>query len=562
MKIREVKIFNFGKLQNCTCRFGPGINVIYGVNEAGKSTLHAFLLAMLFGMEKNKGRAAAGDPYSRYEPWHAPSYYSGAMRLIVDRRPFYLERNFYYKEHKDILRNETDGEELSIPYGDLTMLLGGIEKETFANTYDIPQSGAVTGKELADILAEYLSDAAESGDGGTHVTKAVAALAAKRREKTQELKKLKEEKEQELNALQIEKKLLEQDLLSLREQIAQAEPGLLRMRAQRNTAAGQSEVYADRETAKTEQEDTVEVYSGKTKKTRRMMCFGGAGAAGAAILVQFALHRLIPYPNGIYVTAQVILAAVVICCIVAAIISKKKQSVKISKRTVWEAKLGRQFNRTADKSKALSLQPESETLKMETEAELQAEQMLDRMQELQAEKETRLYNIGERAEEILCIGGTEQELTEDIKALELAAGEIKRLAQELCEEVEDELNAEVSRWVSKITAGRYDSVSVDAKGMLKVVTEGREVPPESLSRGTLEQLYLALRISVGNIVTQEESMPLFLDEAFAMYDDLRLRETLKALGQMEQQIFLFTCQNRELEVLEQLGITYHRVNLE
>ena len=94
MQINEAKIFNFGKLQNCSFQFAPGINVIYGENEAGKSTLSAFLKGMLFGMEKGRGKAA-DNPYRRYEPWHAPAFYSGSLRFTVDGKPFYLERNFY-----------------------------------------------------------------------------------------------------------------------------------------------------------------------------------------------------------------------------------------------------------------------------------------------------------------------------------------------------------------------------------------------------------------------------------------------------------------------------------
>ena len=163
MQIKEAIIGQFGKLQNRQISFEPGINVIYGENEAGKTTLHDFLLAMFFGMEKGRGRNTLNSIYKKHEPWHAPSYYSGALRSLVDEKPFYLERNFYYKDKKDILKNEADGEELSVVYGDLSMLLGGIDKETFGNTYDIPQTGAVTGKELADILCEYLSNAAEGG---------------------------------------------------------------------------------------------------------------------------------------------------------------------------------------------------------------------------------------------------------------------------------------------------------------------------------------------------------------------------------------------------------------
>ena len=181
MQIKEAIIGQFGKLQNRNISFEPGINVIYGENEAGKTTLHDFLLGMFFGMEKGRGRGTLNSMYQKHEPWHAPSYYSGALRFLVDGKPFYLERNFYYKDKKDILKNEADGEELSVAYGDLAMLLGGIDKETFGNTYDIPQTGAVTGKELADILAEYLSNAAEGGGANIQVQRAKAALAARKR---------------------------------------------------------------------------------------------------------------------------------------------------------------------------------------------------------------------------------------------------------------------------------------------------------------------------------------------------------------------------------------------
>ena len=116
MKIEEAKIFSFGKLQNVNFQFKDGINVIYGANEQGKTTLHAFLMGMLFGMEKGRGRSAKGDVYSKYEPWHAPSFYSGALRFRVGGKPFYLERNFYSKDKREYLRNEADKEELNVSY--------------------------------------------------------------------------------------------------------------------------------------------------------------------------------------------------------------------------------------------------------------------------------------------------------------------------------------------------------------------------------------------------------------------------------------------------------------
>ena len=182
MQIKEADIFQFGKLQNKNISFEPGMNVIYGKNEAGKSTLHSFLCAMLFGMEKGRGRSSVTDAYSQYEPWHAPSFYAGALKFTVGQQKFYLERNFYSKEKTDYLRNELDGEELSVGFGDLTMLLGGVSKDSYASTYDITQAGAATGNQMVKILAEYLAQASDGSDSGVTVAEAAASLNARKRE--------------------------------------------------------------------------------------------------------------------------------------------------------------------------------------------------------------------------------------------------------------------------------------------------------------------------------------------------------------------------------------------
>ena len=78
MIIKEVNIGKFGKLENQKYQFAPRINVIYGANESGKSTLMQFLKAMLFGLEKTRVRKTL-DTYNRYEPWDTPAYFYGSM---------------------------------------------------------------------------------------------------------------------------------------------------------------------------------------------------------------------------------------------------------------------------------------------------------------------------------------------------------------------------------------------------------------------------------------------------------------------------------------------------
>lgn len=503
MQIKEANVYNFGKLQNKEYQFTPGLNVIYGKNEAGKSTLHQFLMAMLFGLDKGRGKK---DIYSRYEPWHAPSFYSGTLRFTVGNQPFYLERNFYHREKRELLRNEADGEELSVAYGDLAMLLGGIGKETFGNTFYVPQSGILDGKELTEILNEYLSDAAESGDGGTHVAKALTSLENECKKLNANIRKLKEEKQREERELEIERHLLEQDSMLLRRQIEQEEQEL------------QSGKMLNRQV----KEQTVGRQQENKARGWSLVLFA---TLVAAMVANFAGFLFLDYSAVAFVVTEVVGGILLF--------------------GLWK-------NRTKDCEIPSSI-PESWS---------QTERILENQRELLLEKETRLYNIKERQCELQTAGDEERELVSDVAAMELAMTEIRRISKEYGESLTDELNSEVSRWVSVITEGTYDSVRVDAEGTLKVLVDGKEIPPDVLSLGTLEQFYLTFRIAVGNVVTREEPMPLFLDETFCMYDDERLGQTLQALAQMKQQVLLFTCQKREVELLDKQGITYHLLKME
>lgn len=499
MQIKEAQIFNFGKLQNQTWRFAPGINVIYGANESGKSTLHDFLSGMLFGIEKGRGRAAEGDTYVRYEPWHAPAYYSGALRFGIDSKEFYLERNFYVKEKRDYLRSETDGEELSVAYGDLSMLLGGMRREVFENTFDISQHGAVTGQAMAELLSEYLSDAAGGGEGNIHIVKAVSALQNRKKELNADLRNLQDARKRELERIQLETRLQEQDCEKLR-----------------NSLAGVKE-HAE-----------IKNVNAATEKRPKAMLF--LPVAGILLLLLSMVCNILPLVINITGILVLIFAEI----LVLRKIHREKQE-----------KQRQEEMRARDENKAIQ----------------QTEQMFAQLREHLQEKEIRLIQLEENQRQLTQPDTKIRELEEDIAAIEMAISELSRLSQEYYEDIEDELNAEISKRVSLFTAGKYDSVRLDENRKILVQADGKEVPPESLSRGTLEQIYLALRLAVGNIVAKEEEMPIFLDEAFVLYDDGRLTQTLQALAQMKRQIFIFTCQKREYTILEQLEIPYHKIEL-
>ena len=84
MIIRELYLKSFGKFSETKIELEEGFHIFYGENEFGKSTLHAFIRSMLFGLTKGRGRAAKNDLFTKYEPWDQPSDVFGSDRAVED----------------------------------------------------------------------------------------------------------------------------------------------------------------------------------------------------------------------------------------------------------------------------------------------------------------------------------------------------------------------------------------------------------------------------------------------------------------------------------------------
>ena len=563
MQIKEAKIFQFGKLQNQTITFEPGINVVCGKNEAGKSTLHAFLKAMLFGMEKGRGRSAAGEDYARYTPWHAPSYYAGALRFEVGGLPFYLERNFYGKEKQDCLRNEADGEELSVAYGDLSMLLGGITAAAYGSTYDISQSGAASGAEMERMLSDYLAQTGEGSLGTVPLTEAVAALEKRRKELLQEQRKLDMEKEAKIAELEVERKFLAEECAKGREAVGRfaaeqrrVEEELLREQKRLEEARAQEKERAEQDVVHKSDRGERGLQQGRGRKRRRNYGMAVMQLVTIALLITAVVQK------------SVLTGIVAGVCLAAGLFSiwRKNRAFPSEKEQDADRTNGGedQADRQGQESRKENRQNKEASLALLDQlraAATHGEQMLKEMSDSLREKENRLFNVEEEKKEQQAKSEPERRREEDIQALELAVSELQRVAGQLGEELEDRMNGEISRYVSLFTENRYDRVQLDDSGRLQVFTEGRQVRPEMLSRGTLEQIYLALRLSAGKALSREECLPILLDEAFAMYDDDRLEQTLGVLSELSNQIVIFTCQGREEALLRKNGIRYHKLEL-
>ena len=100
MQIKKIHISNFGKLHEMQMDFSEGLNVINGENGWGKSTLAAFLKAMLYGMDVTTKRSLLENERRRYKPWQGGAY-GGSMEFEANGKSYRMERFFGTKERED-----------------------------------------------------------------------------------------------------------------------------------------------------------------------------------------------------------------------------------------------------------------------------------------------------------------------------------------------------------------------------------------------------------------------------------------------------------------------------
>ena len=118
--------------------------------------------------------------------------------------------------------------------------------------------------------------------------------------------------------------------------------------------------------------------------------------------------------------------------------------------------------------------------------------------------------------------------------------------------MERRLSGRMTEIIARITDGRYRSVEAgrSKNGFRITAWDGqRRIPAERLSRGTLEQIYFALRMAAADVLL-EEPFPVILDDVFAFYDDKRLGSVLQWLSREKEQVILLTCHGREEQILD------------
>ena len=177
--------------------------------------------------------------------------------------------------------------------------------------------------------------------------------------------------------------------------------------------------------------------------------------------------------------------------------------------------------------------------------------------------EPQLDKLSEIEEKLILNKTNKEELENLNKSMEIAKNILEEAYIQMKDSITPKFTQNLSKIIATITDNKYKNVKFNEEnGIMVELSNGDYVSIEKLSTGTIEQLYLSLRISMIDELS-DEKLPLFLDETFAYYDDERLKNILEFLQKEsgKRQIFIFTCTNREKDILESINSNYNYIEI-
>lgn len=611
MRLLELHIDGFGKFHDRTISFNDGINIIYGKNEAGKSTLHTFIRGMLFGIERGRGRAAKNDLYTKYEPWENSGTYEGWLRLEKDGTIYRIERRFR-KENKSLkIINETKGLEEEATPAFVSSLLDGLTETMYNNTISIGQLKSATEDGMVTELKNYIANMNTTGNISLNITKATAFL---RNQKRSLEAGLIPEASREFTSLLAEIRNVEAEIagpeyenqLAAYQNMRTQVKGLIdntqtqKKDLDEKLANGKKVLsdngFTDRASVDAMSSDAERLYSEYNtlngecnKKSRKVLSgltavLGIAGLGAAAVLGYFNLTAYLP------VCGAAAAAAVIFFIISLFIRQKDKEYHRMFDNTSSElgTLLARHLGDSAVSEDAMNAfrarmgefsklcdmvtQSEAEIRKfLEDLSNLQTKQagcseMIEKQQRTQWELEKKLEHLSNCKNKAKALKRTLTEndrIHDEIVAIDLAQETMADLSSSIRDSFGLYLNKEASQYITGITGGIYDSMSIDENLNVFLNTKTRLVPLENVSSGTMDQVYLALRLAAAKLLQGSGSgFPLIFDDSFTQYDDERLKTALEWLASAYGgQIIIFTCHRREAQMLRARQVEFQLIEM-
>ena len=176
MKINKIKINSYGKLKDKEIDLKDGINIIYGKNEAGKSTLLRFIINSFYGISKNKKGKEYSD-YERYLPWNSEEFSGNIEYELNNKTKYEIHRDFkkknpnIYNDKKEDISKEfnidkTKGNEF---FYEQTK----VDEELFLSTIVVGQQEVKLESKEQSMLVQKIANLVGTGEDNVSYKRAI-----------------------------------------------------------------------------------------------------------------------------------------------------------------------------------------------------------------------------------------------------------------------------------------------------------------------------------------------------------------------------------------------------
>ena len=619
MKIQKLKINSFGKLENKEIELKEKINIIYGENESGKSTLLKFITGMLYGLSKNKNGKEISD-FEKYKPWYQKEY-SGKINYQLDNGETYEIFRDFNKKNPQIILNETEdiSKQFSIDKNkgnEFFKEQTNIDESVFFHTAGVMQEEIKLDKIEQNNLIQKITNLISSGDDNISFKKSMEKLNKKLIEEVgtnrttdrpiniieEKIKKLKENTN---NIEELNEKLLniEENQNRLIQEIHKKENKiniLKKIKQEKEIENIENEKLKINKNLEKEIDQKIEENKNKLNliKEEKIKINKKNNIILGIIFFFIMIFCIIFRKNNMMLFSGILLNIFILFIFAFQEIKiNKKNKLNIEKITEEKnkikneillleenknnkiqenKKIENEINQkiTEEKNKIknneinyffeldnlfeLNLieinqkieneEKEYQELKIKLHTLELDKKNIEPFVEKQIEQNENLDYLLEEQKEIIQLGN----------AINLAKDELENAYHEMKNEITPKFTQQLSYLIQKITNEKYQVLKLNDENNLMIELEdGSYKNARDLSIGTIDQMYLTLRLSALEEITKEK-IPILLDEAFCFYDEKRLENILKILyNSYDNQVIIFTCTKREKELLDKIQLEYN-----
>ena len=561
MYFSKLLLKDFGKFHNREINLKPGINVIYGKRNAGKSTVADFEYAMLYGISTHPETDA--DDLGHHKPMDGRGF-SGKAYIQKDGEEYLVERSFRRHNMTTQMLNVKNGrEEKLIHKNSLYEKVTDLDQRTYSDALYIRQQEKTENQ--AEIFNSFVTNLATTGSSNLDKRRALAILKEQRNaldvtETETQIAAIKEEMIQydgDDEALQKVRKQIEDN-----DQEFAMETAKRKREARRLIDTSKGVKYEDdkelNEHLDSLQQNSVFLdadlladYKPEKKLTDRWWMIALTGLFAVGVIA--ALVYILPFDNGVRQLFVVCTALFVVMTILDGLRAKgtldgepPAPSEEEFKKIVYE--LERKNEAYEDVEIDMSFARKFMDIKEDLRA-TEAEILERKKQKAQLDDELRVCEERKQA------------IEREIYAVTLAANTIQALTREYTETWNYIINDHVSSVMQRVTAGLYEDARIDDKMRLVIKKNGAFIDITQVDDEDFPLVRLAVQMGIAKRLGRE-NMPVVIDGLPRMNDAQTAGFFEEVENLPSEQVLVFTDDLQQMSKLEKTKSTYALTNLD